>query len=329
MHPTPRRSVLRILAAGLALAGLCAAPHASAQQFPARTVRIVVPYTPGGGIDVLARLLGQKLSEIWGQPVVIDNKPGAGSHLGTDSVAKSAPDGHTWVIVSNTMALAAAAGSKLPYDPLKDLAPAVLATSAPFVLAATPKLGATTLRQFLDTARSKPGGLNFASAGQGTSTHLAIELLKARTGIPALHVPYKGSGPALTDLVDGRVDALFATPAAIMPHVREKRLVAIGVTGRQRTDSAPGVPTVIEGGLANFEVVVWFGLLAPAGTPVPILRKFHQDTLRVLAQPDVVTRLHGQGQDITPLGPEEFGALLRNEVSTWSEVIKSAGVTLN
>ena len=162
MHSPRKRQFLNAVIAAAALTGLCAAPIANAQQFPTRQVRIVVPYTPGGGIDVLARVLGQKLSEMWGQPVVIDNKPGAGSHLGTDSVAKSAPDGATWVIVSNTMALAAAAGTKLPYDPLKDLAHAVLATRAPFVLAATPKLGATTLKQFLDAARAKPGGLNFA-----------------------------------------------------------------------------------------------------------------------------------------------------------------------
>ena len=328
MHSPRKRQFLNAVIAAAALTGLCAAPIANAQQFPTRHVRIVVPYTPGGGIDVLARVLGAELQKIWNQPVVIDNKPGAGSHLGTDFVAKSAPDGGNWVIVSNTMALAAAAGTKLPYDPLKDLAPALLATSAPFVLAANAR-EATSVKDLIARARAKPGAFNFASAGQGTSTHLAIELLQARTGIKVLHVPYKGSGPALTDLIDGRVGAPFATPAAIMPHVRDKRLLALAVTGKSRTDSAPGVPTMVEEGMANFDMTVWFGLLAAAGTPPAILRKFHQDSVRALALPEVVTRLKGQGQDVAPLGPEEFGALLKSEVATWSEIIKNAGVQLN
>jgi len=322
----PLRTALACLATTL---GMVHALPAAAQGFPNRTVRIVVPYTPGGGIDVLARLLGAKLAESWGQPVVIENRPGAGANLGTDMVAKAAPDGYSWVIVSNTLALAASSGAKLPYDPLKDLAPAILATTAPFVLAINPRLGTTTVKGLLEVARTRPGGLNFASAGQGTSTHLAIELLKARTGMPALHVPYKGSGPALTDLVDGRVDALFATPAAIMPFVRDKKLVALAVTGKRRTDSAPGVPTMVEEGIANYEVAVWFGLLGPGGTPPEILRKFHQDSVKVLGQADVVARLKGQGQDITTLGPDEFAAFLRSEISTWGGIVKAAGVTFN
>lgn len=329
--PRPRaaRRLIDAACCSAVLASLLLAAPVAAQQFPTRQVRIVVPYTPGGGIDVLARLLGSKLAEAWGQPVVIENKPGAGANLGVDMVAKSPADGYSYVIVSNTLALTASSGAKLPFDPLKDLAPALLATHAPFVLGVTPKLGATNMKTFLEAARARPGGLNFASAGQGTSTHLAIELLKVRTGLLALHVPYKGSGPAMTDLIDGRVDALFATPAAIMPYVRDKRLVAAALTSKARSSSAPGVPTMMEQGVPDYDVSVWFGLLAPAGTPPAILRKFHQDGVKALAIPDVVEKLRAQGQEVATLGPDEFTTFFRNEINTWAEVIKTAGIKFN
>lgn len=299
---------------------------AAAQQYPERAVRIVVPYTPGGGIDLLARLVSAQLTQMWGRPVQVDNRPGAGANLGTDLVAKSAPDGYNFVIVSNTIALAASAQPKPPYDALKDLAPVLLATRAPFVLGVNPKVGAQSVKGLLEVARARPGGLNFASAGQGTSTHLAIELLRQRTGMPALHVPYKGSAPALTDLLEGRVDALFATAAAIMPFVRDQRLLGLAVTGRARSTSAPGVPTMIEAGIADYEVTVWFAFLAPAGTPQAIIRKFHVDTLRVLAMPEVAEKLRAQGQEVAPLGPEEFGPFLRAEINTWADVVRQAGL---
>ncbi len=322
--PTPAALLRTLCLASLCTLGLTHA--ASAQQYPTKPVRIVVPYTPGGGIDVLARLVSAKLTEMWGQSVYVENRPGAGANLGVDLVAKSAPDGYSFVIVSNTVALAASSASKPSYDLFKDLTAAALATRAPFVLGVNPKAGATTVKGLLDVAKNRPGGLNFASAGQGTTTHLAIELLKRRTGMPALHVPYKGSGPAMTDLLDGRVDALFATAAAIMPYARDNRLLALAVTGKTRSPSAPGVPTMIEAGVSNFEVVVWFGFLAPAGTPSAILHKFHADMSKVLAMPDVAEKLKGQGQDVAAMGPEDFGVFLREEVTTWADVVRQANL---
>jgi tripartite-type tricarboxylate transporter receptor subunit TctC len=315
------------LAALLCVALLASASGASAQDtWPARPVRIVVPYTPGGGIDVLARILGQRLGEAWGQPVVIENRPGAGGTIGPAQVAKSASDGYSFVIVSNTFALGASGAAKQPYDALKDFAPVILATRAPFVLGVYPGLHVKDVRELLALARSKPGGLNFASAGTGTGTHLAIELLKHRTGMPALHVPYKGTNPALQDLIDGRVDALFGTPAAIMPLASDNRVQALATTGRARTSSAPGVPTMIESGVPDFEVVVWFGLLAPAGTPPAILRKFHADALKVLDTPDVMARLKAQGQEVVGMGPDEFSAYLRSEIATWGDIVRQADI---
>ena len=294
--------------------------------WPSRPVRIVVPYTTGGGIDVVARLLGQKLGEAWGQPVVIENRPGAGASLGPSQVAKSPPDGYSFVIVSNTFALSASSRARPPYDPLKDFTPVMLATRAPFVLAVNPDLHAGNVQDLLAIARNKLGGINFASSGQGTGSHLAIELLKHRTKMTALHVPYKGSNQALIDLADGRLDALFATPAAIMPLVNERKLQALATTGRIRTPSAPGVPTMIESGVPDFEVVVWFALLAPSGTPPAIVRKFHADAAKALQAPDMVARLNGLGQEVVAMGPDEFADYLSSEIKTWGDVVRQADI---
>lgn len=323
----PRSSrMLATFGSCIALTAMVAPTLASAQQYPTRPVRLVVPYAPSGGIQVAARLLGEKLTEMWGQSVIIENRPGAGANLGTDMVAKSAPDGYTFVIVSSTVAIAASITPKPNYDVLKDLTPVVLLSNAPFVLAVSPKLGVSNVKAMLDVARTKPGGLNFASAGQGTSTHLAIELLKARTGIPAVHVPYKGSALAMGDLLEGRVDAMFATPAGIMPHVKAKRLGGLAVTGSMHTPSAPGLPTMKEAGVPNYDVSVWFGILAPAGTPPAIVQKFYNDSAKILAMPDVIEKLNAQGQDVTPMGPEKFGETLRADVKTWAEVIQKSNL---
>lgn len=326
LHPCIRGCARIIPLIALAAAALFASPPSLAQQYPTRPVRLVVPYAPSGGIQVLARLLGDKLTDIWGKSLVIENRPGGGANVGTEHVAKSPPDGYTFVAVSSTVALAASATPKPNYDVLKDLAPVVLATRAPFVLSVNPKVGATTVKGLLEAAKARPGGLNFASAGQGTTTHFAIELLKSRTGIPVVHIPYKGSALAMSDLIEGRVDAMFATPAGIMPHVREKRLLGLAVTGATPSPSAPGLPTMAEAGVPGYDVSVWFGLLAPAGTPADIIGKVHADVVKVLAMPDVAEKLKGQGQEVAPMAPAEFAAFLRAEVNTWADIVKRAGV---
>lgn len=324
--PRIRRLATIIPLTTLAAATLAASPASHAQQYPTRPVRLVVPYAPSGGIQVLARLLGDKLTDVWGKSVVIENRPGGGANVGTEHVARSPPDGYTFVAVSSTVALAASASPKPNYDVLKDLATVVLATRAPFVLSVNPKVGATTVKGLLEAAKARPGGLNFASAGQGTTTHFAIELLKSKTGIPVVHVPYKGSALAMSDLIEGRVDAMFATPAGIMPHVRERRLLGLAVTGTTPSSSAPGLPTMAEAGVPGYDVSVWFGLLAPAGTPADIIGKVHTDVVKVLAMPDVAEKLKGQGQEVAPMAPAEFAAFLRTEVNTWADIVKRAGV---
>lgn len=322
-----RRHLTATFGALALLLAPCVPMVAQAQDaWPAKAVHIVVPYTPGGGIDVVARILGQKLGEAWGQAVIVDNRPGAGGSVGTAFVAKAPADGYTVVMVSNTFILGTASRTKQPYDALRDFAPITLATSAPFVLGVPPGLHVKNLQELIALARSRPGGLNFASSGTGTGSHLAIELLKARAGMPALHVPYRGSNPALLDLVDGRVDALFATPAAIMPLAGDKKLVALATTGRKRSPSAPEVPTMIEGGLPDFEFVVWFAAVAPAGTPPAVLRKFHADALKVLNEPDVAAKLKAQGQEVVGMPPDELALYFKSEAKLWGDIVRQADI---
>lgn len=313
-------------------AALCAAllvvsvAPASAQQLGNRPVRMVLPYTTGGPTDLSARVLAEAMSPILGVPVIVENRPGAGGRLGTAHVAKAPADGYTVAMVSNTFVLGMASRTKQPYDALRDFAPITLATRAPFVLAVHPGLHVKSVHDLLALARSRAGGLNFASSGAGTGSHLAIELLKARTGIPVMHVPYRGSNPALLDLVEGRVDALFATPAAIMPIAEDRKLLALATTGRMRRASAPGVPTMIEGGVPDFEVVVWFALVAPAGTPPAVLRKFHADTVKALNAPGIAARLKAQGQEVVGMPPDELAVYLEGEVRTWGDIVRQADI---
>jgi len=320
--PKETNVLAKQLVRGLIAVAATAASLSFAQPYPARPVHIVVPYAPGGGIDVLARVLAQKLSDMWGQGVVVDNRPGGGATLGSAMVAKAAPDGYTFLIASNTLALSASSRSRIPYNVQRDFTPVMLATRAPIVLGIHPSVSARNIKDLVTIASTQPGGMNFASAGQGTSQHLAIELLKKRTGILATHIPYKGSAPAMTDLLDGRVSALFATPAAIMPQVADRRLVALAVTSANRSAVAPGVPTMAEAGVAGFDMSVWFGFLAPAGTPQAAINKFFADSQKVLAMPDVVETLKAQGQEVSILSPGDFSAYLQKEIGDWSDIVR-------
>ena len=299
---------------------------AASATYPAKPVKIILPYATGGGADLLTRVLTQKLAETWGQSVVVDNRPGAGATIGTDMVAKAPADGYTLLMTAGTMAVSPSAYSSLPYDVLKDFAPITTVARSAFVLTVHPPLGVSSVEELLKLARAKPGKINFGSAGNGTMAHLSVELLKVRAGIDVLHVPYKGSNPALNDLLGGQVDAVFDTPAAVMSHVNEKKLKALAVTTPARTPSAPGVPTMMEAGLANYEVSVWFGLLAPTGTPQEIVTKVHADSVSALGMPDVVERLGAQGLEVVTMKPEEFSTFIRAEVGKWREVVKSAGI---
>ena len=308
----------------LVLAG--AAPLAGAQPYPAKPVRVIVPYAAGGGGDILTRVLAQALGEVWKQSVVVDNRPGAGATIGTDMVAKAAPDGYTLLMSAGTMAVSPAAYAKLPYDVLKDFAPITLLAETPYVLAVNPKVQAQTFVEFLRFARSAPGKLNYGSPGNGTLSHLTYELLRSRAGIESTVIAYKGSNPALIDALGGQIDFVLDTPAAVNQHVKAQRLRALGVTTAKRTRAMPSVPPIAESGVNDFDVSVWFGLLAPAGTPPEIVRKLHADVVAVLALPAVADRLVAEGLEPITMQPGEFGAYLRTEVAKWAAVVRQANI---
>lgn len=299
---------------------------AGAQQYPTKPVRIILPYAAGGGADILTRVLAQALGDVWKQSVVADNRPGAGATIGTDMVAKAAPDGYTLLMTAGTMAVSPAAYAKLPYDVLKDFAPITLLAQTPYVLAVNPKVQAQTFAEFLRFARSAPGKLNYGSPGNGTLAHLTYELLRSRAGIESTVIAYKGSNPALIDALGGQVDFVLDTPAAVNQHVKTQRLRALAVTTARRTRTMPLVPPIAESGVSDFDVSVWFGLLAPAGTPPEIVRRLHADVVAVLALPAVAERLGAEGLEPITLQPAEFAAYLRSEVAKWAAVVKQANI---
>ena len=311
---------------GLLLFGWALVSGPAAADYPEKAVRIVLPYAAGGGADFLTRVIAEKLSEKWRQPVIVDNKPGAGATLGADMVAKAAPDGYTLLMTAGTMAVSPSAYAKLPYDVLRDFAAITPVASSPFMLALRSALPAASLSALIAAAQAKPGSLNFGSAGNGTMSHLSIELLKVRAQIAVEHVPYKGSNPALNGLLGGEVDAVFDTPAALMPHVASGKLRGLAVTTPARSASAPDVPTMTEAGVADCVVTVWFGLLAPAGTSAAVIAKVHADTLEALGRPDVAPRFATQGLEIVTMRPEAFGAFIREEVDKWAAVVRAARI---
>ncbi|HYZ31113.1 MAG TPA: tripartite tricarboxylate transporter substrate binding protein [Crenalkalicoccus sp.] len=314
-----------------AAAGVLALPRSGARaqgDFPSRSIRFVVPYPPGGASDVTARLLAQKLNEAWGQPVVVENRPGANGIIACEAVAKAAPDGHT-ILMGNVgpNAINQTLYRTLPYDCVTSFAPVTLTTVVPIVLVANPGLEARGVQELIALAKRKPGTVTFASAGPGSSNHLTGEMLKLRAGIDIQHVPYRGDSPAMTDVVAGRVSMMFATAVAAMPHIRSGALRPLGIATDHRSDALPEVPTFIEQGMAGFEAASWGGVLAPAGTPEPILRRYHAELVRVLAMPEVRERLAGLGAEIVGNSPEEFAAFIRAEIGKWGEAVRASGAT--
>jgi tripartite-type tricarboxylate transporter receptor subunit TctC len=289
------------------------------QVFPSKPVRIVVPFPPGGGADTLARLMEPKLASLWGQPVIVENRPGASGHIGADFVAKSAPDGYTLVMAST---------AALDEKNVVEFAPVSLVSASPYIVTANPKVAAANVRELIALARSQPGKLGFGSSGTGAASHLSAELFKSMAGVDLLHVPYKGTGQAVTDLVAGHLDLMFAPAQTVTPFVREGRLRALAITGSKRSEMLPDLPTVSESGLPGYEAVGWFGLLAPAATPRPTVAKASADVNRVLGEREVREKMLGLGADPSGDTPEEFARFIREDQAKWSKVMKEAGIVV-
>lgn len=296
----------------------------SAQGYPSKPIRLVVGFTPGGGVDINARLLASKLSEYLGQQVIVDNRPGAGTNIANEFVAKSAPDGHTLLISTATVAINMALYKKLNYDTLRDFTAVSQFSASPNILVVNAAVPVTSLAQLVALARERPGVLNYSSAGSGTTQHLSGELFKTRTGSDIVHVPYKGTAPALTALIAANVELSFANIPAIHQHVKSGRLRPLASTGPKRSELMPEVPTMKEAGV-DMEVVVWYGVLAPAATPREIVAKLAELVARAAHAPDIRQRLIEQGAEPVGNSPEEFSRLLRAEVATWAEVVKASG----
>jgi tripartite-type tricarboxylate transporter receptor subunit TctC len=312
----------------IALAG--ATGVASAQDYPAKSIRMVVPFPPGGFSDVFARVIGGKMHESWGQQVVVDNRPGAGGNIGADIVAKSPPDGYSLVMGTiGTHAINATLFSRLPYDPIRDFVAVAFVVGADGLLVVHPSLPVRSTKELIALARSKPGALTYASAGAGTTSHLAGELFKSMTKTDITHVPYKGNVPAITDLLSGQTTMLFATLPTVLPQVQANRLRPLAVLGKTRSAALPNMPTLSEAGLKDFEVSNWTGVFAPAGTPSAIVTKLNTEIVRIMRLPDVQERLPRQGLTFVAGTPQQFAAFVRSEKDKWGALVKAVGARVD
>ena len=304
---------------------LMGVPPVLAQDYPAKPIRLVVPFPPGGGTDFMARVIMQKVGEGMNGTVVVENRGGAGSSIGTDIVAKSPADGYTLLVVSGAHAINPSIYSKLPYDSVRDFAPVTMFVSGPQLLVVHPSVPVKTVKEFIALAKSRPGQINYASAGTGTPPHLAGELFKSMAHVNIVHVPYKGHGTAYVDLIGGHVSVMFPNVSTATAHVRAGRLRALAVTTKTRTPAAPELPTISESGVPGYEVSSWYGLLAPAGTPAAIVTRLQREVAKVMHAPDVAEKLTSQGLDIVGSTPEEFAALIKTEITKWAKVAKASG----
>ena len=307
---------------------LAAAFNAQAQLYPTRAIRIIAPYVPGGGVDFVARTVAGKLTEVIGQQVIVENRPGGGTNIGSELVARAAPDGYTLLLggVPNTANMTLF--KKLPYDVVKDFAPVVQTTIAPNILAVHPSVPVRTVKDLIALAKARRGELTFASAGIGSSNHLSGEMFRIMAGLDIIHVPYKGGGAAVTDLLAGQVSMYFGTTPSTVPFVRTGRLRALAVTGAQRSRAAPDIPTMSEAALPGFEQSAWHGILAPAGTPPAVIHKLNGDIVRLLRLPEIIERMAAQG--VEPIGnsPAEFAAFIKQDVAKYEKLVKSAGIKI-
>ena len=299
---------------------------AQAQAYPSRAVRLVVPFAAGGSTDIIGRTVGQKLNELWGQPVVVDNRPGGSTVIGTDIVAKAVPDGHTLLITPAPFTIVPSLIAKLPYDPAKDFEPVTLINTTPLVVVVHPGVPAKSVTDLVALAKSRPGALNYGSSGSGGSNHLAGELFNAMAGVKMVHIPYKGNAPALTDLVGGHVDLVFNGLTSAFALIKGGKLRALAVTSRERSPVLPDLPTVSETGLKGFEAVAWNGLSAPAKTSREIVARVNADVIKIVNAPELKERLKAEGSDPVGSTPDEYARFLRDEIAKWAKVIKFAGV---
>jgi len=299
-----------------------------ADDFPSRPLRVIVPFSPGGAVDGPMRLIAQHLSQRLGQPVVVENKPGAGATIGTDVVAKAAPDGYTLLLASQTNAISATLYSNLPFDPIEDFTPVTLIGREPGVVVVNPAVPVTTLQQLIAYVKERPGQIDYASSGNGSGQHLFAALLASRTGMKMNHVPYRGSGQATTDLLGGVVAMSIPGTAGMVGHIKAGKLRALAVTGAARSPQLPDVPTVMEAGVPDYEAYVWMGLLAPKGTPPAIVERLNREVLAVLVQEDVKKYMATAGIEIVGSTPAEFGTFFRHEKNLWAKVIRDTGAKI-
>jgi tripartite-type tricarboxylate transporter receptor subunit TctC len=321
--------ISRLILLFLGSLALCAQAQlslAQAQTYPTRAIRLVVPQSIGGSTDLVARPLAQQLSEALGQPVVIDNRPGAGSVVGTDLVAKAAPDGYTLLAVAASFTISPALYPKLPFDPARDFEPITLLSAFPNILVVQPSLKVKSVQEFIALARSQPGRLNYGSSGVGTGTHLSMELLKHLAGIDLVHVPYKGGAPAVNALLAGEVQVNLATISTALPHVKAGSLRALAVTTTRRSAAVPGIPTLAESGFPDYDYSSWIGLLAPAKTPRPIVARLAAEAARISRTPQIAAILAQEGAEPIGNSPEEFGALIRTELERWRKLVAATGI---
>lgn len=325
-----RRRLLLLPVALVSATTFLYAPAASAQAaYPSKPIRIIVPFSPGGATDTLARMMGQKLQEAWGQPVVVDNKPGAGGNIGADAGAKALGDGYTLLLAAaGFMAVNPSVYPNMTYDPAKDFAPLTLLVKAPLLLVVNPKVPVKDIKEFVAYAKANPGKVSIGNGGAGTAQHLGGVYLANEAKLDVVHVPYKGSAPATTDLLGGVTDAQFDNMVTLVPYVKSGKLRALAVSSTQRSTAFPDIPTLSETVLPGFETGTWYGLVAPASTPAPIVAKLGQELQRILAMPDIREKLVSMGLDASGMSNAEYGQFIRAEIAKYARIVKSAGVTV-
>jgi tripartite-type tricarboxylate transporter receptor subunit TctC len=329
MPPGLWQSVLqRIFAALFAAAAVCALPVA-AQTYPSKPIRLIVSFAPGGGVDLVARLIGQKLSESWGQQVVIDNRPGAGGNLSAELAAKAAPDGYTLYLCSASLVVNASLYRDLPYDPIKDFEPITQLVAVQNVLVGHPSLPAKNVKELIALARRAPGQINYASTGSGSSGHLTMEMLRSMAGIELVHVPYKVIGQATAALLSGQISLWFPTMPSVLPHIKNGKIIALAVAGAKRSEALPAVPTVAESGLRGFEASTWYPMLAPAATPRSVIDKLNGQLVTILKSTDVLDRLAAQGMEPVGSTPAQLADHIRTELAKWEKIVKLSGAKVD
>ncbi len=325
MHLTARRPVRLTGTLTLAVACLCASGMSHAQAWPAKPVRMIVPIAGGGSTDAISRLVGTKLGEIWGHTVLVENRPGGSTMIGAEVVARAAPDGYTMLMATSAFPANFSLFRKVPYK-LSDFAPVSNVAESPNVLAVHPSVPAKSVTELIALLRSRPGQINYGSGGVGGSTHLAAELFKLLAKVDVTHIPYKGGGPAVTDLLGGQISMIFGNLPAVLPHVNTGRINVLAIASARRSPTLPNLPTMDEAGVRGFEASTWAGLLMPAGTPQPIIAKFYADLQKIYAQPDMKERMATGGFEAIGNSPKEFAAYLDLEVARWEKVIRAAGI---